>query len=97
MESFLRSHEVQRLFVKELVQGTLAEARQDPLNGKGIRYLIEQELMAFLEERREELLDRVAERLLEDAEGNFERARRCAESDLHAVQHLLINHAEAQG
>ena len=72
MESFLRSNEVQRLFIKELVQGTFAEAMQNPLRGKGIRYLIEQELMAFLEERREELLDRVAERLLEDAEGNFE-------------------------
>jgi len=97
VESFLRSHEVQRLFVKELVQGTMAEASQDPLRGKGLRYLIEEELMAFLEERREELLDRMAERMLEDAEGDFERARGCAATDLHAVEHLLLNHAEAQG
>jgi len=97
VESFLRSHEVQRLFVKELVQGTMAEASQDPLRGKGLRYLIEEELMAFLEERREDLLDRMAERMLEDAEGDFERARSCAATDLHAVEHLLLNHAEAQG
>lgn len=96
MESFLRSSEVQRLFVKELVQGTLAEASQNPLRGKGIRYLIEEELMAFLQERRDDLLDRMAERMLEDAEGDFERARRCADADLNEVQHLLINHAEAQ-
>jgi hypothetical protein len=96
MESFLRSSEVQRLFIKELVQGTLAEASQNPLRGKGIRYLIEEELMAFLQERREELLDRMAERLLEDANGDFERARQCAATDLHEVQHLLVNHAEAQ-
>jgi hypothetical protein len=97
MESFLRSSEVQRLFVKELVQGTLAEASQNPLRGKGIRYLIEQELMAFLQERHDDLLDRMAERMLEDAEGDFERARRCADADLNEVQHLLLNHAEAQG
>ena len=97
MESFLRSSEVQRLFVKELVQGTLAEASQNPLRGKGIRYLIEEELMAFLQERRDDLLDRMAERMLEDAEGDFERARRCADADLNEVQHLLRNHAEAQG
>jgi len=97
MESFLRSSEVQRLFVKELVQGTLAEASQNPLRGKGIRYLIEEELMGFLQERRDDLLDRMAERMLEDAEGDFERARRCADADLIEVQHLLINHAEAQG
>ena len=97
MESFLRSSEVQRLFVKELVQGTLAEASQNPLRGKGIRYLIEEELMAFLQERRDDLLDRMAERMLEDAEGDFERARRCADADLNEVQHLLLNHAEAQG
>jgi hypothetical protein len=97
MESFLRSSEVQRLFVKELVQGTLAEASQNPLRGKGIRYLIEEELMGFLQERRDDLLDRMAERMLEDAEGDFERARRCADADLIEVQHLLLNHAEAQG
>jgi hypothetical protein len=97
MESFLRSSEVLRLFVKELVQGTLAEASQNPLRGKGIRYLIEEELMAFLQERRDDLLDRMAERMLEDAEGDFERARRCADADLNEVQHLLLNHAEAQG
>lgn len=97
MASFLRSSEVQRLFVKELVQGTLAEASQNPLRGKGIRYLIEEELMAFLQERRDDLLDRMAERMLEDAEGDFERARRCADADLNEVQHLLRNHAEAQG
>jgi len=96
MESFLRSSEVQRLFIKELVQGTLAEASQNPLRGKGIRYLIEEELMAFLQERREELLDRMAERLMDDAAGDFERARQCAATDLSEVQHLLLNHAEAQ-
>lgn len=95
MESFLRSNEVQRLFVKELVQGTLAEASQNSLRGKGIRYLIEDELMAFLQERREELLDRMAERLMEDAQGNFEQARQCAATDLNEVQHLLVNHAES--
>lgn len=95
MESFLRSNEVQRLFVKELVQGTLAEASQNALRGKGIRYLIEDELMAFLQERREELLDRMAERLMEDVQGNFEQARQCAATDLHEVQHLLLNHAES--
>ena len=96
MESFLRSSEVQRLFVKELVQGTLAEASQNALRGKGIRYLIEEEMMAFLQERREDLLDRMAERMLEDAEGDFERARGCASADLNEVEHLLLNHAEAQ-
>ena len=97
MESFLRSHEVQRLFVKELVGGTMAEASRNNLRGKGIRYLIEEELMAFLGEHRDDLLDRMAERLLEDAQGDFEHAHRCASADLAEVEHLLINHAEAVG
>ncbi len=97
MESFLRSSEVQRLFVKELVQGTIAEASDNALRGKGIRYLIEQELMTFLADNREDLLDRMAQRLLEDAGGDVQRAHRCAVDDLLEVEHLLINHAEAVG
>ncbi|MCX5967930.1 MAG: EF-1 guanine nucleotide exchange domain-containing protein [Cyanobacteria bacterium] len=97
MESFLRSSEVQRLFVKELVQGTIAEASDNSLRGKGIRYLIEEELMTFLAENRDDLLDRMAQRLLEDAGGDFARAHRAASDDLTEVQHLLLNHAEAVG
>ncbi len=97
MESFLRSSEVQRLFIKELVQGTLAEATRNPLRGKGIRYLIEEEILAFVNEQKEELLDRVAQRMLDDAEGDFELARACAAQDLNEVEHLLVNHAEALG
>ena len=97
MESFLRSSEVQRLFVKELVQGTIAEASDNSLRGKGIRYLIEEELMGFLSQNREDLLDRMAQRLLEDAGGDFQRAHRCAVEDLTEVEHLLVNHAEAVG
>jgi hypothetical protein len=95
MESFLRSTEVQRLFVKELVQGTLAEAQQNALRGLGVRHLIEQELIALLEEQREGLLDRVAAGLFEEAGGDFERARGAAAEGLEEVRHLLINHAEA--
>ena len=36
MGSFPRSNEVQRLFIKELVQGTIAEAMQNSLRSKGI-------------------------------------------------------------
>ena len=97
MESFLRSHEVQRLFIKELVQGTMAEASSNQLRGKGIRFLIEEELLGFLRDNRDDLLDRIAERLLDDARGDFQHARRCADEDLSEVEHLLINHAEAVG
>jgi hypothetical protein len=97
MESFLRSHEVQRLFVKELVEGTLAETGRNPQRGRGVRWLIEEELLGWLERQREELLDRLALQLLEDCDGDFERARDCAGQDLGAVEHLLVNHAEAMG
>jgi transcriptional regulator NrdR family protein len=97
IESFLRSSEVQRLFVKELVLGTLAEAGSSRLRGQGIRYLIEEELLGYVRDNREDLLDRVAERLLEEAGGDFQQARQCADEDLGEVEHLLINHAEAVG
>jgi len=97
IESFLRSSEVQRLFVKELVLGTLAEASSSPLRGLGIRHLIEEELLGFLRDNRDDLLDRVAERLIESAGGDFERARAAADADLAELEYLLINHAEAVG
>lgn len=97
MESFLRSSEVQRLFVKELVLGTLAEAGSSPLRGLGIRYLIEEELLGFLRDNRGDLIDRVSERLLDEADGDLQKARDCADADLSELEHLLINHAEAVG
>ena len=86
MQSFLRSNEVQRLFIKEPVQGTFAEAMRNPLRSVGIHYLIEAELMGFRSERREDLLDRMAERLLKDAARCFERTRHCASADLNEMK-----------
>ncbi|NDF62901.1 MAG: hypothetical protein EB136_08310 [Synechococcaceae bacterium WBB_3_034] len=97
VESFLHSSEVQRLFVQELVRGTVAESESDPLSRQGVRQLIEQELLALLQEQREALVDRVAEGLLDQADGNFERAQRAASAGIEEVQHLLVNHAEAMG
>jgi len=97
VESFLRSSEVQRLFVQELVHGTLAEAEANSLRQAGVRRLIEAELLALLEEQREGLLDRVAEALLERSDGDFQQARAAAAGSLEEVQHLLLNHAEAVG
>lgn len=97
VESFLRSSEVQRLFVKELVQGTLAETEASGLRQAGVKQLIERELLALLQEQRDALLDRVAEALLESADGRFDLARNAASASLDEVQHLLLNHAEAVG
>ena len=97
VESFLRSSEVQRLFVQELVHGTLAEAEANGLRQAGVRQLIEAELLALLQEQRQGLLDRVAEALLERSGGDFQQARSAAAASLEEVQHLLLNHAEAVG
>ena len=96
VESFLRSHEVQRLFVDELVHGTLAEAGvQSSLRSQALQLLIEQELLAMLREQRESLLDRLAQALLEQADGQFERGRSEAAAALEEVERLLVHHAEA--
>ena len=95
VESFFRSSEVQRLFVQELVGGTYAEADHNNLRSKAVRQVIEQELLAFLSEHNEELLDRVGEALLGEAHGNFDLARQQAKEGLEDVHHLLVNHSEA--
>ena len=47
------------------------------------------------EERKEELLERLAGELLNDANGNFEIARLAANDGLNEVEKLLENHTEA--
>ena len=94
-ESFLRSSEVHRLFIQELVQGTFAEAEEDDLRNQAVKTLVETEIVAMLAERRQELLDRLAEQLLEPAKGDFQAARRASEDALEDVERLVVNHAEA--
>jgi hypothetical protein len=94
VESFFRSSEVQRLFVKELVGGTFAEADHNRLRARAVRQVIEQELLAFLQENHEEMLDRVGEALMSEA-ADFEEARQQAREGLEEVHHLLVNHSEA--
>tara|TARA_B100000579_G_C22734458_1_gene805930 strand:- start:368 stop:946 length:579 start_codon:yes stop_codon:yes gene_type:complete len=94
-ESFLRSSEVHRLFIQELVQGTFAEATNDKLRSIAVRKLIDNELMQILEEKKEEILDRLAENLMDDANGQFEVARKAANEGIEEVEKLLLNHTEA--
>jgi transcriptional regulator NrdR family protein len=95
LESFLRSREVQRLFVEEVVQGTFAEASKNTLRSVAIRHLIEKEILALLSEQKEALLDRIGEALREEAQGDFARARQQASEGIREVEELLLNHAEA--
>ena len=94
-ESFLRSSEVHRLFIQELVQGTFDEAAADDLRIKAVRTLVETEILAMLEERRHELLQRLSQQLVESANGDLVAAKRASEDALMEVERLVVNHAEA--
>ena len=94
-ESFLRSSEVHRLFIQELVQGTFDEAAADDLRRQAVRNLVEKEIVTMLDERRQELLDRLAQSLMSTAEGDFKAARKASEDALMEVERLVVNHAEA--
>jgi hypothetical protein len=94
-ESFLRSSEVHRLFIQELVQGTFAEASSNTLRATAVHKLIENELLTMLRGQKEELLDRLAAQLVDEAQGNLETARTAASEGLNEVEHLLVNHTEA--
>ena len=91
----MRSSEVHRLFIQELVKGTFAEATDDKLRSKAMRTLIEQEIMGMLEDRKDELLNRIANQLVQDAKGDFELAKNAASDGLEEVEKLLLNHTEA--
>ena len=94
-ESFLRSSEVHRLFIQELVQGTFDEAAEDTLRANAVHNLIENEILSMLKTRKEELLAKIAGDLLNDADGNTELAKSVAAEGLNEVERLLMNHTEA--
>ena len=94
-ESFLRSSEVHRLFIQELVQGTFAEAKDDKLPSKAVRKVIENELIVMIEGKKEELTNKIAKALEAEANGDFELAKNAAIEGINDVEKLLINHTEA--
>ena len=94
-ESFLRSSEVHRLFIQELVQGTFDEATNDKLRSLAVRKLIDNELIKMIEENKDDILDRLAKNLLDEANGEFEMARKAANDGVEEVERLLVNHTEA--
>ena len=94
-ESFLRSSEVHRLFIQELVQGTFDEAAADDLHIKAVRTLVETEILAMLEQRRQDILERLSKQLVASAKGDLDAARKASEEALLEVERLVVNHAEA--
>ena len=94
-ESFLRSSEVHRLFIQELVQGTFAEASNDTLRVSAVKKLIKNEVLSMLADRKDELLERLSNELLHEANEDLEVARDAASDGLEEVQRLLVNHTEA--
>ncbi len=94
-ESFLRSSEVHRLFIQELVQGTFAEATSDTLKAKAEKKIIEKEVIGILESNKDHLLNRVANELANENQGNFDQAKGAASEGLEEVVKLLLNHTEA--
>ena len=94
-ESFLRSSEVHRLFIQELVQGTFDEASDDHLRAAAVRHLIEAEILTLLQENRTELMERLTSRILEPAGGQIARAEKAAAEGMVEVERLLCNHTES--
>ena len=94
-ESFLRSSEVHRLFIQELVQGTFQEAKDNKIQSKAVRKIIETELLVMIEQKKEEITARIADSLKDEAEGNIELAQAAAKEGISEVESLLANHNEA--
>ena len=94
-ESFLKSSEVHRLFIQELVQGTFAEADDDKLVSIAVKKLIENEIISFIEERKSQLIQKIASEIQNQANGSIEKASNAARQGIEEVEKLLINHTEA--
>ena len=94
-ESFLRSSEVHRLFIQELVQGTFEEANDKKIISKAIKSIIEEEIVLSLREKRESLLKKISEKLVLEEKISEELAINSAKEGFEEVERLLANHSEA--
>ncbi len=94
-ESFLRSSEVHRLFIQELVQGTFEEANDKKLISKAIKTIIEEEIINSLRDRKQNLLKKLSEKLISEEKISEELASNSAKEGFDEVERLLMNHTEA--
>tara|TARA_B100000212_G_scaffold312456_1_gene264748 strand:- start:924 stop:1502 length:579 start_codon:yes stop_codon:yes gene_type:complete len=94
-ESFLRSSEVHRLFIQELVQGTFEEANDKKIISKAIKSIIEDEIIISLRSRRQELIDKLSTKLISEENVSQELAKNSAKEGFDEVERLLTNHTEA--
>ena len=94
-ESFLRSSEVHRLFIQELVQGTFEEANDKKIISKAIKTIIEEEIIKDLKSKKEILLEKIANKLNTEEKIGKELAFHSAKEGFDEVERLLVNHTEA--
>ena len=94
-ESFLRSSEVHRLFIQELVQGTFEEANDKKLISKAIKTIIEEEIINSIRDRKEALLKKISSKLISEERISKELAHNSANEGFEEVERLLMNHTEA--
>ncbi len=94
-ESFLRSSEVHRLFIQELVQGTFEEANDKKLISKAIKTIIDEEIINSLRDRKQDLLKKLSEKLISEEKISEELAFNSAKEGFDEVERLLMNHTEA--
>ena len=62
---------------------------------KAVRKVIENEIIVMIEGEKEELTNRIAKALEEEAKGDYELAKNAAIEGINDVEKLLINHTEA--
>ncbi len=94
-ESFLRSSEVHRLFIQELVQGTFEEANDKKLISKAIKTIIDEEIINSLMDRKQDLLKKLSQKLISEEKISEELALNSAKEGFDEVERLLMNHTEA--
>ena len=94
-ESFLRSSEVHRLFIQELVQGTFEEANDKKILSKIIKSIIEEEIITSLRAKKENLINKISTKLISEENISNELAVNSAKEGYEEIEKLLINHTEA--